>query len=106
RRLLAQVEQHLADLRNSPSPNASAVRGGAEAADLADVRREADALAACYRQALAEVVKHKEKLDRVRTWLGQQIEGGEPATAVTPTHLVVASRHRMVARLAPNFHVI
>src|SRR5690349_7306398 len=55
RRMLAPVEQQLAGLRNSPSPSAAAVRGGDGAAELADVRREADALAACYRQALAEV---------------------------------------------------
>jgi PAS domain S-box-containing protein len=104
RRLLAQVEKHLGNLRNDPSPHTLAVRGGDESADLASVRREADALAACYRQALAEVVKNKEKLDRARAVLGQN--EGEPAKAVAPTHLVVASRNRMVARLAPNFHVI
>ncbi len=106
RRLLAQVEGYLAGLRQAPSPHAGEVRGGLDEADLAGARREADALATCYRQALADVVTVREKLDKLRASLGQA-EGNETPVAVAATHLVVgSSRHRMVARLAPNLNVI
>src|SRR5262245_11440043 len=45
RLLLAEVEQHLAHLRDTPSPNASAVSGTMSSADLGGVRREAQRLA-------------------------------------------------------------
>jgi PAS domain S-box-containing protein len=107
RRVLDHVESYLASLRQDPAPHAAEVHGGLPGVDLTGVRREADALAACYRQALADVVGVREKLDKVRAVLGGQGESGENPVTVTPTHLVVgSSRHRMVSRLAPNLNVI
>jgi PAS domain S-box-containing protein len=105
RRLLAQVERYLAGLREAPGPNAGVLRGGLSEADLDAVRLAADALAGCYRKALGDVVTVREKLDQLRAILGQP-DGNSQAVAVTPTHLVVSSRHRLVARLAPNLNVM
>ena len=104
RRLLQRVESYLAGLRRDPAPHAGEVRGGLAGDDTSAVRREADALAQCYRQALADIVGIREKLDKVRRILGQAEEGEK--VAVTPTHLVVGSRHRMYTRLAPNLNDI
>src|SRR5262245_30234685 len=71
RLLLAQVEQHLAGLRENPAPHAIEVRGAWQEPALAGVRREAGQLAGCYREALAQVVKVGEKLDRLRAVFGE-----------------------------------
>jgi PAS domain S-box-containing protein len=107
RRLLLHVEDYLASLRQDPAPNLAEVRGGLPGVDLAGVRREADALAECYRKALADLVRVREKLDKLRAVFRQDEESQPGAAAVAATHLVVgSSRHRMVARLAPNLNII
>ncbi len=105
-RLLEEVERHLAVLREDPGPNAGAMRRVLAGPELAGVRDQAAALAACYRKALADVVTVRERLDKLKAVLGQ-VEAGDHVSAVTPTHLVVGtSRHRMVARIAPNLSII
>src|SRR5262249_7548321 len=65
-------------------------------------------LAGAYRSALAEVVATQEKLDRLRLSLGKgDANPADLPPAMGPTHFVVgSSRHRMVARLAPNLNII
>jgi PAS domain S-box-containing protein len=102
RRLLAQVEHYLAGLRQDPPGGA-----GLAAADLASVRREADALAASYRQALADVASVQNKIDCLLRGVLGYVEAGDNAPPVAATHLMInSSRHRMVARLAPNGNVL
>lgn len=67
-----------------------------------------ETLAAAYRKALQEVVDAREQLDRLTAVHGVGVgdESSRPPPVV-PTHFVVgSSRHRMVARLAPNLNVI
>src|SRR5262249_19504866 len=100
RRLLGTVERHLARLREAPTKSA-----GLASADLAGVSGAAEALAAACLQAQDAAAQEKEKLARLRALLGQ-VEGTRPRS-VAPTHLAVASsRHRLVARLAPNLGVL
>src|SRR5262249_51809567 len=64
----------------------------------------AEALAATCRQAQDDAAQEREKLARLRALLGQG-EGSRPRS-VAPTHLASSSRHRLVARLAPNLAVL
>ena len=55
-----------------------------------------DALVVSYRQALTEVVRLKERLD--------QTEAEKSPATPGPRFVIGSSRHRMVAKLAPNLH--
>jgi PAS domain S-box-containing protein len=66
-----------------------------------------EALAESYRRALAEVVEVQARLDRLSVPGGKGDPDRPQPPAVMPTHFVVgSSRHRMVARLAPNLNLI
>jgi PAS domain S-box-containing protein len=71
---------------------------------LAPLTELLDGLAAAYRKALANVVRLQERLD---AHSGTPMHEGENLSRrpVSATHIVVSSsRHRMVARLAPNLN--
>jgi PAS domain S-box-containing protein len=107
RLLLAQLVGGVRAVRANPAPNALASLGPAASADVAAGYAELDALAGCYRQALAEVVEVQEKLEQLQARPRAQRANGERVVSPIPTHFVVgSSRHRMVLRLAPNLHVM
>jgi PAS domain S-box-containing protein len=109
RRRLAQVAQLAAALREKPDRQALVEkRRSIEGTDLVGVWSQLEALANCYRAALAEVVDVQGKLDSTRSSLGRgESDQTDRATVGATPHLVVgSSRQRMVARLAPNLHVI
>lgn len=67
---------------------------------------ELQALTTCYRSALAEIVSIQEEVEKMRAGRGEA-GADHRAPGIEPTHFVVgSSRHRMVARLAPNLHII
>jgi PAS domain S-box-containing protein len=109
RRGLAQVERLASGLRSKPDRQALVEqRRQIEKTDLQGVWGQLEALAECYRSALAEVVEVQAKLDAARASNGRSDSDPSDRAVAAPTpHLVVgSSRHRMVARLAPNLHVI
>jgi PAS domain S-box-containing protein len=105
RRLLARLAERIAVLRQNPAPHAlheldRMVRPHSE---LLPIREQLEALTACYRKALAEVVQTREALDNLRAGQRNGDEAVERPTV--STHYVLgSSRRRMVARLAPNLH--
>jgi PAS domain S-box-containing protein len=107
-RRLALVEQLAAGLRAKPDRQALVEkRRHIEQTDLIGVWNQLEALADCYRAALAEVVEMQGKLDAARISLGRgDSDSGDRPGSGAPPNLVVGSRHRMVARLAPNLHLI
>jgi PAS domain S-box-containing protein len=101
--VVARLAGQVAQLRKSPSAQALAACGGdlADRVDLAPVLAEIRLLADCYRKALAEVVLVKEEADKL---LGSSQTFPPNQAAASVRHLATSSRHRMVARLAPNLH--
>jgi hypothetical protein len=65
-------------------------------------------LTRCYRAALDEVVQVQEKFDEFRASVGRaDADASDRGPVVGPNRFVVgSSRHRMVARLAPNLHLM
>jgi PAS domain S-box-containing protein len=109
RRRLALVERLAAGLRSKPDRQALVEkRRDIEKTDLKGIWGQLEALAECYRSALAEVVEVQGKLDAARASQGKSdSDPSDRAVSAPPTHSVVgSSRHRMVARLAPNLHLI
>jgi PAS domain S-box-containing protein len=115
RRLLRQLEAPLAPLLANPATAALEELHDLQAQRpaLRPVLAGVQALVACYRKALAEVAQLQERLEPRSGAPGRpgpaQGPGAHPASSsqVAPTHLVVgSSRHRMVARLAPNLDLI
>jgi PAS domain S-box-containing protein len=107
---LTLVERLAACLRDKPETQVLVqMRTMLNGTALAGVWAQLEALAECYRAALAEVVRATEALDQLKAAKGRT--GGPPATpdglgGMSPMHFVVgSSRHRMVARLAPNLHL-
>lgn len=104
-RRLADLAKLTGKLRETPTvgPLTLAERLGREAG-FSRLWGELQALASCYRSALAEVVSAREELEKARR--GEAIAGAR-ASGIEPTHFVVgSSRHRLVARLAPTLHLI
>ena len=105
----SQLASHVAGLRQDPAPHALTVKGGvlASSPELKHVRDELERLVECYRKALADVVRLQEKTELLETsdsrGVAVQADGNQ---AVTTPRYVGSSRHRMVARLAPNLHWI
>jgi PAS domain S-box-containing protein len=109
RHRLALMEQLATGLRDKPDRQALLQnRRHIERTDLMGLWGQLEALAECYRAALAEVVEVQAKLDAARTALGPaEGDPSDRAAAGASPHLVVgSSRHRMVARLAPNLNLI
>jgi signal transduction histidine kinase len=82
--------------RTRPSPESLPSPEGGVEPGLAAVYAAIDALVVCYRQALGEVVGLQERLEQT------DVEKS-PATP-GPRFVIGSSRHRMVAKLAPNLH--
>jgi PAS domain S-box-containing protein len=107
---LRQIRAHVAALRQNPAPHALHGIGGPEPGELDPVLGELTALAGSYRQALADLVATRASLEELQAIHGTPPGAGTPAAAgrnprAVATHYVVgSSRHRMVARLAPNLH--
>jgi PAS domain S-box-containing protein len=107
-RVFGQLTAHIADVRQDPAPHALQVKGGvlADSPELNPVRDELAKFVASYRKALGEVVRAQEKLDALETaerGPAATLDGSQPPGAA---RYAVSSRHRMVARLAPNLHWI
>jgi PAS domain S-box-containing protein len=104
-RLLALLKRRIRGLRDQPSSRLA--RSGPELETLRDlagpVVRELDTLTRSYQNALAEVVKINEQLERLRDLgLIDPARASAPLSGPPPG----SSRRRMVARLAPNLHWI
>jgi PAS domain S-box-containing protein len=108
RRMRAQVEgvvQLTANLTTDPGQSGvlevqRVIRGGL----MAPLTEHLEGLAAAYRKALSNVVELQEQLDAL---VGTPLHGRDRLSRrpVSATHIVVgSSRHRMVARLAPNLN--
>jgi signal transduction histidine kinase len=96
RRCLRTMVDDVISQRTRPSPGTlTSFRLGIEPT-LSAVYAAIDMLVACYRQALQEVVELQERLDHVDS-------EKSPAPPV-PRFVIGSSRHRMVAKLAPNLH--
>jgi PAS domain S-box-containing protein len=105
-RVFAQLTSHVADLRQDPAPHALEVKAAllTDSPELRPVRDELARLVACYREALAEVVRAKEKLEEVESaerGPAPPLDGSAPTGSA---RYAVSSRHRMVARLTPNLY--
>jgi PAS domain S-box-containing protein len=107
RRWLRRISERMAVLRQNPSPHALRGLEGPATGELGPVLAELESLAGSYRNALADLVEARARLEEM-----QATHGPPPGTApagpnprAVATHYVVgSSRHRMVARLAPNLH--
>ncbi len=103
---------HLTDLvraqREQPAPGSmDLARRSIGSAELNALWEQLAGLAVSYRAALVEVVEMHEKLDNASLDRGQLTPRSGTPTVVMPTHFVVgSSRHRMVARLAPNLNIL
>ena len=104
----AQLATHVADLRQNPAPHAREVKGGllANSPELTTVFAELERLVGCYRQALADVVQAKEKLDLLQSTASRSIAVSSDRNSSAAPRYAGSSRNRMVARLAPNLHWI
>jgi PAS domain S-box-containing protein len=108
--LLHEFCSRIASIRKNPSPHVVQPLSTSPAALEAEpLLTELDALAGCYRQALAEVIQARGELEEVESANGPLPSRASGAPDRNPgaltTHYVIASsRHRMVARLAPNLH--
>jgi PAS domain S-box-containing protein len=105
RGLLRELEEQIGALREAPSSPAMQDRGAAPP-ELAAVAEQVERLVGCYRQSLADLAEARGRLEDAdaarRRASGEGADRGPGAAA---THFVVgSSRHRMVARLAPNLH--
>ncbi len=105
RRLLRLLEQHARALRGNPKSRLLHNRPETQVLKkrAGPLLRQLDALAASYQNALAEVVKTSEQLERLRD-LGLA-DTAAPNT-LSNRQMQGSSRLRMVARLAPNLHWI
>ncbi len=107
-RLLLQARERLTALRKSPGQQAlhDLERAGQSHALLAELA----ALACAYRNSLEDLVQTRNRLEELRAAQGLDAaqsgvlgEGGNRPSLATH-YIVSSSRHRMVARLAPNLH--
>jgi PAS domain S-box-containing protein len=104
-RNLRIVRESVSALRDNPTPNALHVieREAAQDSTLRPVVEQLQSLAECHRKALAQIVQSQEKTDRQRDSGTGDLDRHGPAAA---RYVAGSSRHRMVARLAPNLHWI
>ncbi len=105
---LRLVRERVAALRKNPSPHALRGLDGPAGGELAQVHAELEALAGSYRNALADLVQTRASLEELQaahgTSSGAGAASGHNPQAVATHYVVGSSRHRMVARLAPNLH--
>jgi PAS domain S-box-containing protein len=108
RRSLGLVRERVAALRKNPSPHALHGLDGPAGGELEQVYAELESLAGSYRNALADLVQTRASLEELQAAHGTPASAGAAASRnprAVATHFVVASsRHRLVARLAPNLH--
>jgi PAS domain S-box-containing protein len=107
RRALHELGECLADFRATPSggPLSQRLQRGSSAEWL-PVVTEIEALAEAYRQALTEVVRTQEALERFRSFAGlADTEKGNSHSFVKGKSAFFRST-RLIARLAPNLHWI
>jgi PAS domain S-box-containing protein len=107
RSLLRRLQECTAGLRKNPSPHAlHGMKTLLEGSECTPILAELEDLVGCYRKALAEVVQVRAELEELQVAHGPVPAGGAERNPRTlATHYVLASsRHRMVARLAPNLH--
>jgi PAS domain S-box-containing protein len=102
--ILGELGERMAALREASSlPLHTLAEESAALPELAPVTQQAELLVGCYRQALADLAEARAKLEDAEA--ARRRASGEGGPGAAPTHLVVgSSRHRMVARLAPNLH--
>jgi PAS domain S-box-containing protein len=104
RRALSELGERVAELRATAVPLPLAPRPRPAGAEWAPLLAEVEALADSYRQALAEVVKTQEVLEKFRSLAGlADAEKGSSYSAVTGQSGFFRSA-RLIARLAPNLH--
>jgi chemotaxis family two-component system sensor kinase Cph1 len=107
RRWLRRLRERMVALRQNPSPHALRGLDGPAAGELDSVLAELETLAGSYRNALADLVQARASLEELQAAHGLP-PGAAPAgrnpRAVATHYVVGSSRHRMVARLAPNLH--
>jgi PAS domain S-box-containing protein len=106
-RLLLQARERLTALRKNPGPHTlhQLQLAGESNALLAELA----VLARAYREALDDLVQARSRVEELEAVQGLDSAqaGNTDARHLTPlaTHYIVSSsRHRMVARLAPNFY--
>src|SRR5207253_2356477 len=95
--------------RRDPAPHVHLVKGGplANSPDWKAIRDELGTLVACYRTALADVVRVQEKLELLEATDSRGVAGPTDRNPQAgPQRYAGSSRHRLVARLAPNLHWI
>ena len=103
---------HLADLvraqREQPSLGTLELgRRSLGSSEMDALWEQLVALATGYRKALTEIVGMHEKLEGSSHEQGELTPRAVPNLTLTSTHFVIgSSRHRMVARLAPNLNII
>jgi len=109
RRALRELSDRVAEFRATPSGGQLAKRlrpGAAKAAEWLPVVAEVEALAEAYRQALSEVVRTQEALEKFRSFAGlADNEKGNSHSFVKGKSAFFRST-RLIARLAPNLHWI
>ncbi len=106
-RLLRELAGRLAALREAPTtlPLQPLAERGLDPSELAPVVQQAELLVGSYRQALTDLAEARARLEDAEAARRRANGEGDRGPGPAPTHLVVgSSRHRMVARLAPNFH--
>lgn len=108
-RSLARAVSLMRTIRNNPSENPPSTRHqGLFCLELLEIFQEVEAMGGAYRKALADLVDLRLRLDQLQE--NQDSHSGPGnlhRTESLATHFVVgSSRHRMVARVAPNLNVI
>jgi len=103
-RLLRSLAERTAGLRKNPSLHLKLASEGTHTGpEMLALQGEIDTLVDCYHKALEEVVQANVLLDTIQNEIGEG-EQGRPAPSTR--YVLGSSRHRMVARLAPNLHWI
>lgn len=107
RRRLAQLMPVAAALTATPDQhNAEQARRVVAGTNLAPLWEHVEALAVAYRTALAHIVVLEDKLERTTGGAAPNADDLRHKS-VSATHIVVgSSRHRLVARIAPNLNFI
>jgi PAS domain S-box-containing protein len=109
-RVLGEARQRAAELRRNPAPHL--LRGPGPDGEAAPLLEEVHALADSYREALDELVRLRERVEEMEDATGAVPVGtdaggsGRLGSGRATHYLAASSRHRMVARLAPNLHWI
>jgi PAS domain S-box-containing protein len=127
RQVVHQLEERLHALRRNPVPHAlggSLLSGPPLPAELTGVVKQLEMLGKAYRKAVQQVVTIQEEAEALRSELGLRgprsggagsgrtrkptKEDGDSLIRFRPSSSILtqSARHRMVARLAPNLHIM